>query len=786
MRIDMLKSRKLLRLTVSLVLIVTVVLSTMSFTGTVAAAKPWYEDGMRQLTDRGVIASSEASPDAGVKASNFLRMAVLWFTYNHGEDYNTVASELGWIKDGENFADDSFVKRGEAVKICLRALGLDNEEHKSLKQYMETAKKNGIIKGYTDGRLGEEEKATLAQIAVIFDNARKLQYSKLDNKSVERLSVEDFFQNPLTAGYSMSEDGKYLAYAAPWENRLNVFVVPTEGGEPKRVTSTKDRNIAGYAWKDDKIIYLKDNGGDENYHIYTANVDGKSEDVDLTPYAGVRAVYVDLLKGNKNEILISMNKNDPKVFDIYKLNILTGETTIVAKNPGNISGWLTDNNGKVRIAGITDGVETTILYREKEEDEFKPLISAKAGETFEPIMFTKDNSSIYAASNIGRDTAAIVKMDIKSGKQETIYERKDVDVSNLIISPATKEILAAVYVTDKTKVEYFDEDFKALMKKLSDKFDKSLEIGLRDMSDDMTKFILTTGSDKDAGSYYFYDLNTDKLTKLGDFMPWLDSGKMSSMIPISYKSRDGLTIHGYLTIPKGKIPEKLPVVVNPHGGPWARDVWGFNPEVQYLANRGFAVLQINFRGSTGYGKKFVDAGNKQWGLKMQDDITDGVQWLIKIGVADPERIGIYGGSYGGYAALAGITFTPDLYAAAVDYVGVSNIFTLLKTIPPYWESQRKMFNERVGDPEKDKELLEKVSPVFHADKIKAPLFVAQGANDPRVNKAESDQIVEALKKRGINVQYMVKDDEGHGFVNQENRYDFYKAMGDFFDKYLSK
>jgi dipeptidyl aminopeptidase/acylaminoacyl peptidase len=300
----------------------------------------------------------------------------------------------------------------------------------------------------------------------------------------------------------------------------------------------------------------------------------------------------------------------------------------------------------------------------------------------------------------------------------------------------------------------------------------------------MTKFIISSGSDKNPGAYYYYDSSTDKLTNLGDLMPWLDASKMSEMKPISYKSRDGLTIHGYLTLPANKIPSNLPVIVNPHGGPWARDVWGYNPEVQFLANRGYAVLQINFRGSTGYGKKFVEAGNKQWGLKMQDDITDGVQWLIKQGIADAKKVGIYGGSYGGYATLAGITFTPDLYAAAVDYVGVSNIFTLLNTIPPYWESQRKMFYERVGDPVKDKDLLTKVSPVFHADKIKTPLFVAQGANDPRVNKAESDQIVDALKKRGINVQYMVKDNEGHGFANQENRFDFYKAMEEFFEKHL--
>ena len=259
---------------------------------------------------------------------------------------------------------------------------------------------------------------------------------------------------------------------------------------------------------------------------------------------------------------------------------------------------------------------------------------------------------------------------------------------------------------------------------------------------------------------------------------------MAPMTPVQYIARDGLTIHGYLTLPAGSDGKNLPVVINPHGGPWARDTWGFDGEVQFLANRGLAVLQMNFRGSTGYGRAFWEAGFKQWGLAMQDDITDGVKWLIEQGIADPERIGIYGGSYGGYAVLAGLAFTPDLYACGVDYVGVSNLFTLLETIPPYWELGRQMMYEQIGHPDKEKELLKAASPVFHAERIRAPLFVAQGANDPRVKKAESDQIVEAMRKRGVDVEYMVKDNEGHGFLNEENRFDFYRAMERFHAKHL--
>jgi dipeptidyl aminopeptidase/acylaminoacyl peptidase len=296
--------------------------------------------------------------------------------------------------------------------------------------------------------------------------------------------------------------------------------------------------------------------------------------------------------------------------------------------------------------------------------------------------------------------------------------------------------------------------------------------------------MIRTYSDRTRGAYYFYDKETKDLTKLAELSPWLNEEHLCDMQSISYTSRDGLTIQGYLTLPLGYEPKELPVVVNPHGGPWARDYWGFNPEVQFLANNGYAVLQMNFRGSTGFGKEFWEASFKQWGRTMQDDITDGVNWLIDQGIADPERIAIYGGSYGGYATLAGLTLTPDLYAAGVDYVGVSNLFTFMNTIPPYWKPMLDMLTEMVGHPETDSLMLAEVSPVFHVDKIQAPLFVAQGANDPRVNKAESDQIVEALKARGVDVEYMVKDNEGHGFRNEENRFDFYRAMITFLDKHL--
>jgi dipeptidyl aminopeptidase/acylaminoacyl peptidase len=352
-----------------------------------------------------------------------------------------------------------------------------------------------------------------------------------------------------------------------------------------------------------------------------------------------------------------------------------------------------------------------------------------------------------------------------------------------LTSDKKKIITGVAYVTDRLHYHFFDSDREALQRNLEERL-SGYEVSVASMSRDENKVLVRTYSDKSRGSYYFYNQLNGDFKKLVNVSPWLNEEHLVDMKPITYTSRDGLIIHGYLTLPRTETLRNLPVVVNPHGGPWARDVWGFNPEVQFLANRGYAVLQVNFRGSTGYGKKFWKAGFKQWGRKMQDDITDGVNYLIREGIADPNRIAIYGGSYGGYAVLAGLTFTPHMYAAGIDYVGVSNIFTLLETIPPYWEQGRQMLYEMIGDPEKDRELLQGVSPVFHADQIRAPLLVAQGANDPRVKKAESDQIVEALRKRGVDVQYIIKENEGHGFRNEENRFDLYREMEKFLAKHL--
>ena len=602
---------------------------------------------------------------------------------------------------------------------------------------------------------------------------------------VKQYSVEDFFRRPEKTSYQISPDGKYYSYKAPYKDRMNIFVQKIGKDSVIQLTKETDRDIAGYFWANNKkILFLKDDGGDENYKLHGVNIDGTDPKA-YTDFDKVRTQIIDDLEDIPNEIIIGLNKRNPQVFDPYRLNIETGKMTMLAENPGNIMGWMTDHNGKLRIAyAIVGGTNTSLLYRKTEKDEFKNVLTTNFKESLSPLFFTFDNKNIYASSNLGRDKSAIVIYDIENAKEiKTIFENKDYDVSSLSYSRKRKVITAASYTSWKRQRYFFDKETENMFNNLKKSLGK-YEIAITSHNKNEDKFIVRTYSDRSLGAYYLYDKNTNKLDKICDVSPWLNENDLAEMKPIEYKSRDGLTIHGYLTLPKGKEAKNLPVVVNPHGGPWARDAWTYNPEVQLLANRGYAVFQMNFRGSTGYGKDFWTCSFKQWGLKMQDDITDGVNWLIDQGIADKDRIAIYGGSYGGYAVLAGITLTPDLYCCAVDYVGVSNLFSFMKTIPPYWKPLLEMNYEMVGDPVKDSVQLAATSPALHADKIKAPLFVAQGANDPRVNKNESDQIVKALKDRNVEVEYMVKDNEGHGFHNQENQFDFYNAMIKFLDKHM--
>lgn len=601
------------------------------------------------------------------------------------------------------------------------------------------------------------------------------------------IPLRDFFRNPEKTNFRISPDGRFISHTEPYERRMNIFVEPRGEigtGKAVRVTSETARDINAYWWKNDNcIVYMRDFDGDENYHLFATNRDGSSQR-DLTPFPGVKADIVDDLEEIEGEMLISMNKRNPEFFDVYRIDVVTGAMRLVAENPGNVVQWVTDHQGAVRIGIVSDGVNTTYLYRDRENEQFREALTIQFKESLSPLFFTFDNKAVYALSNLGRDRSAVIKYDMAKARElEVLYEHPEVDIEGLSYSRKRKVLTQISYTTWKQQREFLDERTRVLFDRLMAKL-PNYEITIVDHTKNEETFIVRTYSDRSLGAFYLYDFEKDELHKLANISPWLKETNLAPMKPITFESRDGLMIHGYLTLPVGKPAKNLPVVVNPHGGPWVRDRWTYNPEVQFLANRGYAVLQVNYRGSTGYGRKFWEASFKQWGRKMQDDVSDGVLWLIKEGIADPKRVAIYGGSYGGYCTLAGLTFSPELYACGIDYVGVSNLFTFMQTIPPYWKPFLESMYEMVGHPEKDKEMLAAASPVYHVDKIRAPLMVAQGAKDPRVNIEESNQIVDALRKRGIDVPYLVKENEGHGFRNEENRFEMYEAMEGFLGKHL--
>lgn len=602
-----------------------------------------------------------------------------------------------------------------------------------------------------------------------------------------QIALEDFFKNPEKTYFKISPNGRYISYTAPWENRMNLFIQKIGADSSEQITFETNRDIAGYTWANDtRLLYVKDENGNEDFKLYAVNIDG-SDFKCLTCFPKVNVHLIDDLPNTPEEVIIGLNKRDSTVYDPYRLNIVSGELQLLAKNPGNIITWLTDHNGKLRAAvAISGGVNHIILYRDKEEDEFKPILKTSWRNEVKPLFFTFDNKMLYALSNKGRDKKELVIFDPKS-KTETavLFKHNNVDIGGVQYSRKRKVLTLAYYTTDKKQEHFFDKEIEkhySIIKSIL----KEKEVWLSSMNRNENIWIIKAYSDKSRGTYYSYNTATKQLNEIANTSPWLNEDYMAEMKPIEYKSRDGATINGYLTLPKGVKATELPTIVLPHGGPWVRNYWEFNPEVQFFANRGYAVLQMNYRGSTGYGKEFWLKSVKQWGGTMQTDITDGALWLIEEGIADPNRLAIYGSSFGGYAALCGVTFTPDLYTCGIDYVGPSNLFTLMNTLPTHWEPMREMFYELVGHPVYDSLLLASHSPALHVDNIKAPLFIAQGANDPRVKKAESDQIVEALQARDLYVEYMVKEDEGHGFRNEENRFALYRSMELFLSNQLDK
>jgi dipeptidyl aminopeptidase/acylaminoacyl peptidase len=604
--------------------------------------------------------------------------------------------------------------------------------------------------------------------------------------SIELIPRKVLLGNPVKTSPQISPDGTRMAYLAPVDDVLNVWVGTIGSEDYAPVTRDTDRGIRFYLWaKDNKhILYIQDVGGNENWRLYATNLETR-ETRDLTPFEGVQTQVIDLDKHFPNELIIGMNKDNPRVHDVYHLDLTSGELTQVAKNPGNVAGWVTDTNFKVRAAlAMTPDGGRALLLRDDEQSDWRTILTWNPddAENSFPVSFTQNGQSMYLVDARNSNTGRLVKMDLATGETSVIAEDAQYDVSNVLVDPDNYTIQAVAFNRDRVEWIVLDESIKLDFDTIREISRGNFAVTSRDNAD--RTWIISFSRDDGPVAFYAYDRQTRKVNFLFDNQPDLNKYTLATMEPISFTSRDGLTIHGYLTLPPKTEGKNLPLVLNVHGGPQARDNWGYNPEAQWLANRGYACLQVNYRGSTGYGKEFLSAGDREWGGKMHDDLVDAVQWAIKQGIADPQKVAIYGGSYGGYAALLGATFTPDLFCCAVDIVGPSNLITLLRSVPPYWSALLVSLYRRVGNPDTDEEFLKSRSPLFKVDQIKIPMLIAQGANDPRVKQAESEQIVEAMKKRGIDYEYMLFPDEGHGFAKPENRLKFYAAAEKFLAKHL--
>ena len=626
------------------------------------------------------------------------------------------------------------------------------------------------------------------------------QGAEVDHTPPARLiPIEDFFRNPEQTDFELSPDGTHLAWVGPHDGVLNLYMreIGRPGGglgisdttlddSPEiRLTDSTERDIYRFFWGNDRyILYLQDTAGDENYRLYRVDIATKTTDC-LTDFEGVDTNVISALRNHPDEVIIAMNRRSADAFDPYRLNISTGELELLAENPGDVTSWICDNEGAIRIAEARG-----LLYRSSPDDDFRKVLPLEKGDTFLPRYFAPDNRSVYAYSNIGRDTIAIVEYDLERGEEvRVLFEHPVYDAfgdderDHFDYSFARQRLSYALYTAERRELEFFDKELEQLYHALRHTIGH-YELQFASVTDDLGRIVVEASSDRQQGIVYLYDAASDTLEKLQEISPWLDEDELAEMRPIRYEARDGLAIHGYLTLPRGRTPENLPVIVHPHAGPQWRNSWGFDAGTQFFANRGYAVLQVNFRGSEGYGKSFLEAGFKQWGLKMQDDITDGVHWLIDEGIADPERIAIFGWSYGGYAALAGLTFTPETYACGLSLWGISNYFTLYRSFPSYWKPFLEQINERWGDIEKNREQMYRTSPVFHVQNIRAPLFIAQGENDARVRKEQAEELIAALEKHGKEYEFYLIKGEGHAFSSERKQIDLMTAIEAFLERHM--
>lgn len=606
------------------------------------------------------------------------------------------------------------------------------------------------------------------------------------------------FGDPEIAGAQISPDGHYLAFLKPWHETRNVYVkaVSEPFSAARLMTTETKRPVAGYLWTRDSkdIVYVKDNAGDENYNVYAVDPAAQPAAVadappsrDLTGLKGVRVELFAAPRSEPDALYIGINDRDKAWHDLYKVKISTGEKTLLRKNTDRITGWSFDNKDQLRLATRNaENGDTEILRVDL--DKLTPIYSCNVFETCNPLHFLPDDSKVYIESNKGTDLVSLLLLDPATGST-TLVESDPlhkVDFGGALFDQTTDELIETWYTDARTKTYFKDKaygaDYRWLEKKYTGK-----DILVSSSTRDEQTWLVNATSDTEPGDVFIFDRKSRIISPQYKAREKLPRESLAQMKPVSYRSSDGLEIPAYLTLPRGVPARNLPTVIVPHGGPWGRDDWGYNSIAQFLANRGYAVLMPNFRGSTGYGRKFLDAGNLEWGKKMQDDVTWGVRYLVEQGIADPKRVGILGGSYGGYATLAGVAFTPETYAAAVDVCGPSNLISLMGSIPPYWEAARKTFTMRMGDPgtPDGQKLLAAASPLNSAGHIKTPLLVAQGANDPRVNRREAEQIVIALRDRGFPVEYILAPDEGHGFARPVNMLALMAASEQFLALHLN-
>ncbi|MBO8195145.1 S9 family peptidase [Streptomyces oryzae] len=620
---------------------------------------------------------------------------------------------------------------------------------------------------------------------------------------VPHLTVEEFFGSPVRAGATISPDGTRIAYLAPWRERLNVWVESVDSDEEARcVTADDNRSVLRYHWTDDPrwLLYEQDGDGDENYHIYRVDLDDPgAKAVDLTPFPGARAVGFETSVARPGRATLHLNHRNPLEFDLYELDVATGELTVLAQNPGHIGGLLHTPDGKLYAHGLTADGDIELSQWDPGAGTMRPVITFDGSDyplDIQPFQLTPDGTGAWIGSSRDSDRTRVVRLDLATGAETVVDSHPLFDLdprsavfptlpSPLICDRRTGELMGVRYLGERQVIRPLDPDFAAVLENLEKLSDGDLLALSSDVSGQ--RWVVSFNHDRDPGVTYLYDHTTRQSRMLFKPYPHLDPEVLAPMTPVTIPARDGLELPSYLTLPVGVQPARLPLVLLVHGGPWHRDSWGFDPSAQLLANRGYAVLQVNFRGSTGYGKAFLKAGIGELSGAMHDDLIDAVHWAVEQGYADPDRVAIFGGSYGGYATLVGVSFTPDVFAAAIDFCGPSNLVTFLRNVPEfvkrYLVNNWYLYAGHPDDPEQEADLWAR-SPLSRVDDIRTPLMVVQGANDPRVVKAESDQIVDTLRARGLEVEYMVKENEGHGFVNPENNIDMYRAADHFLARHL--